>query len=137
MTRNASSDPSQDKPGSWDDDGTGVRPGGDVGGDVQAGESYSVRYRRPDRPYAMITRTAYPAEAAEQQGMFFVQVQTEWLVCSDPLDPGGTEVWSESTTDDEPRTYTSAKEAGLAAREIATSLLSDGASHDWDGLPPQ
>ena len=79
------------KPCVWAADGTGVQPGGDAGGDLQAGESYSVRYRRADRPCAMITRTAYPAGVPGRPGVFFVQVETELLVSIDPLDPGGTE----------------------------------------------
>jgi hypothetical protein len=124
-------------PGEWIADDAGVQPGGDVAEDIQAGESYSIRYRRSDRRCAMITRTAYPAEVAGHQGVFFVQVRTEWLICSNPLDPGGTEIWSESITDDEPGIYGSAVEAEVAARQIAADLLDDGASHDWDGLPRQ
>jgi hypothetical protein len=123
--------------GSWVADSMGVQPGGEVGGDIQAGESYAVRYRRADQERAIITRTAYPAQSLTRPGVFFVQVQTEWLVCADPRDPGGTEIWSESATDDESATYDSAAEAQAAAHQIATSLLDDGASHDWDGLPPQ
>ena len=81
------------EPCAWAADGTGIQAGGDTGSDFQTGESYSVRYRRADRPCAMITRTAYPAEAPGRPGVFFVQVETELLVSSDPLDPGGTETW--------------------------------------------
>src|SRR5690348_10449706 len=90
-----------DKPCAWAADDTGVQPGGDTGSDIQAGESYSVRYRRADRPCAMITRTAYPAEAPSRLGVFFVQVETELLVSDDPHDPGGTEIWSRYAYDDE------------------------------------
>ena len=128
---------SQGESGIWVADGSGVQPGGDVGVDNQAGESYSVRYQRADRPCAMITRTAYPAEAMGQPDVFFVQIQTEWLVCSDPLNPGDTEIWSDSTTDDEPGIYDSAKEAEIAARLAATELLGDDSVQDWDGLPPK
>ena len=75
----------------WAADGAGVQPGGDAGSDAQAGESYSIRYRRADRPCAMITRTAYPARVPGRPREFFIQVETEWLVSVDPLDPGGTE----------------------------------------------
>jgi hypothetical protein len=123
--------------GGWITDTMGVQPGGDVGGDIQAGESYAVRYRRPDQECAIITCTAFPAQSPTRPGVFFVQVQTEWLVCADPRDPGGTEIWSESDTYDEAATYDSAAEAQAVARRVATSLLDDAASHDWDGLPPQ
>jgi hypothetical protein len=125
------------KPCTWATDATGVQPGGDAGGDIQAGESYSVRYRRADRPGAMITRTAYPAGVPGRPGVFFVQVETEWLVSSEPLDPGGTETWSECTYDDESGTYASAADAEKAAARVATGLLADGCSQNWDGLAPR
>jgi hypothetical protein len=122
------------KPCAWAADDTGVQPGGDTGSDIQAGESYSVRYRRADRPCAMITRTAYPAEAPGQPDVFFVQIETELLVSSDPRDPGGTETWSRYAYDDEPGIYASTAEAEVAAVQVATSLLADGCSQNWDGL---
>jgi hypothetical protein len=121
-------------PCAWAADGTDVEPGGDAGGDIQVGESCRVRYRRADRPCAMITRTAYPAEVPSQPGMFFVQVETEWLVSVDPFDPGGTETWSEYAYDDEPGIYASIAEAEKAAVGVATGLLADGCSQTWDGL---
>ena len=121
----------------WAADGTGVQPGGDAGSDVQAGESYSVRYRRADRPGAMITRTAYPARVPGRPREFFVQVETEWLVSIDPQDPGGTEIWSEYAFDDEPEIYLNAAEAEEAAVRVATGLLADSCSQNWDGRPPK
>jgi hypothetical protein len=118
----------------WTAEGTGVQPSGDAGGDIQAGESYSVRYRRADRPCAMITRTAYPASAPGRPGLYFVQVETEWLVSTDPLDPSGTESWSEYAYDDEPGIYASVAEAETAALRVATDLLADGYSQKWDGF---
>src|ERR1700730_2410754 len=85
----------------WLPDGTGIARGGQVGGDDQVGESFSVRFRRADRPGAMITRTAYPVNVATDcGGQCFVRVETEWLVCSDPENPGGTELWSDHVNDD-------------------------------------
>jgi hypothetical protein len=124
------------RPCIWAADGTGVQPGDDTGSDIQAGESYSVRYRRADRPSAMITRTAYPAGVPGRPGVFFVQVETELLVSIDPLDPGGTETWSEYAYDDEPGIFASAAEAEKAAVQVATGLLADGCSQNWDGLAP-
>jgi len=125
------------EPCAWTADGTGVQPGGDAGGDIQAGQSYSVRYRRADRPWAMITRTAYPARVPDRSGVFVVRVETEWLVSTDPLDPGRTETWSECVHDDEPDIYPSAADAEKAAVRVATDLLDDGCSQNWDGLAPQ
>ena len=129
MTRDQS-----DRPG-WAADETGVQPGGDVGGDSQVGDSYSVRSLRSDRPGAMIIRTAYPVAADGTPGVFFVQIQTEWMVCSDPRDPGGTEIWSDVVRENDPETFGSAAEAEEASRRIAAELLADGPSYSWHGRP--
>lgn len=123
--------------GQWLPDGTGVVPSGQVGGDDQVGESFSVRFSRADRPGALITRSAYPVTAvAGCEGQFLVRVMTEWLVCSDPADPGGTELWSEQVDHDKPDSYETAAEAEKAARETANRLLSDAGALTWDGLAP-
>lgn len=122
---------------SWAPDKPSVRPGGDVGGDWQVGDSYSVRYRRPDRPCAIIMRTACPVENPDRPGVFFVRVVTEWLIGADPLDPGGTEIWSDEESEDEPEIYHSAAEAEQAAYQVATELLIDGGSQTWEGLSPR
>ena len=120
--------------GTWQPDGSGVRMGGDRGGDFQAGDSFSVRYVRPDLPGALITRTVYPVYGA-CPGEFAVQIETEWLLCTDPADPGGTEVWSDYAYHDQSGTYGSAAAARAAASRVATELLQDAGSHDWDGQP--
>jgi hypothetical protein len=121
--------------GMWQPDGSGVQPGGHVGGDIQRGGSFAIRYVRADLPGSMITRTAYPVEYDHLPGEFAVQVQTGWLVCTDPSDPGGTEVWSDYAYDDGYETYGSAAAARAAASRVATELLRDAGSHDWDGQP--
>jgi hypothetical protein len=126
-----------DDPGSrWLPDGAGIRRGDQVGGDDQASESYSIRFNRADRSGAIITRTAYPVTAAKScEGQFLIRVETEWLVCSNPMDPGGTEVWSDRRTEDETGSYETAAEAERAAQDVASELLRDVASLTWDGLP--
>lgn len=121
----------------WLPDETDIGFGGPVGGDVQVGESFSVRYSRADRPYAKITRTAYAVNlGGESKGQFLVRVQTEWLVCSDPADPGATELWSDIAYDDEAESYETETEAEFAARQVAADLLRDGPSLVWDGCAP-
>ena len=121
----------------WLPDETGIGFGGHVGGDVQVGESFSVRYSRADRPRARIARTAYAVNlGSESKGQFLVRVQTEWLVCSDPADPGGTELWSDNAYDDEAESYETEAEAEVAARRVAADLLRDGPSLTWDGCAP-
>lgn len=85
----------------WRPDGTGVEPNGDaVGGDIQRGESYSVRFIRPDRPRSLVTVSFYATESDNNPGEYGVQRQVEWLVCEDPNLPGDTEVWSDDAYDD-------------------------------------
>ncbi len=117
----------------WQPDGSGVRPGGDCGGVFQAGDSFSVRYVRPDIRGALITRTAYPLRCGSE---YTVQVKTEWLICTDPADPGGTEVWSDESYDDSGTgIYPSASAAEAAASQLAARLIGDAGTHDWDGQP--
>jgi len=132
------SDPRPDDVGGeWLPDGTGIHCSGQTGGDAQVGESFSVRFRRSDRPGAIITRTAYPVHVAGScRGQFLVRLQTEWLVCNDPADPGGTEVWSDNAYDDEAASYGTIADAERAAQNTANELLSDAGSLSWDGLAP-
>ena len=120
----------------WRADATGVDSNGDCGGDIQRGDSYSVRYIRPDLPGSLITVAFYAVEYAELPGEFVVQRQVEFMVCDDPADPGGTEVWSEVTYDDV--TYVvigTEAEAEQEAREFAAEALDRGWTHAWDGQP--
>lgn len=122
----------------WKPDGTGVQSAGDIGGDIQRGETYSVRFVRPDKPGSLYTVTFYAVEYDHQcPGEFVVQEQTEWMVCEDPRDPGGTEIWSDMQTRDisEHVWYTQA-EAEKEAREFAEAELRPGSSDiGWDGEP--
>lgn len=67
---------------------------GDVGGDVQVGEAFGARWaRRLDGGlWAVVTRSYYPAEL---HGARYLECDTEYLVCTDLSDPGGTEQWSD------------------------------------------
>jgi hypothetical protein len=120
----------------WRSDGSGVVSNGDCGGDIQDGESFSVRYIRPDMPGSLITVTFYPVTYEELPGEWQVERQVEWMVCEDPADPGSTEIWSE-----ESRQIVSAlvstvqSEAEREARELAELALYQGSAHGWDGQP--
>jgi hypothetical protein len=122
----------------WHPDGTGVQPGGDaVGGDIQRGDSYSVRFIRDDMPGSLLTVTFYAVEYGNCPGEFVVQRQIEWLLCSDPADPGGTEIWSDYEYDDiSPTVMDTAGQAEQAAREVAAQDLDGGAEDiNWNGQP--
>ncbi|MEU8272567.1 hypothetical protein AB0B89_36130, partial [Sphaerisporangium sp. NPDC049002] len=76
----------------WTPDGRGVLAGGDVGGDHQSTEAFSVRYtwQRPDGLYALTTVYTYGERSGRQHR---ITTLTETMVCRDLNDPGGTEVW--------------------------------------------
>lgn len=120
----------------WLPDSTGIAHDDPLADDEQVGESYSVRFRRADRPGAIITRTAYPVNVGgDVKGPFLVRVETVWLVCRDPKDPGGTEVSSDRRFEDEDQLYETAVEAERAALNVANELSTDAGSLTWDGLP--
>lgn len=121
----------------WENDGDGVQLGGDVGGDIQAGDSFSIRYRRSDLPGSMVTITAYPVGYENCPDEFVVQTQTEYLVCTDPSDPGGTEVWSDVNYSDGYEVYDTSAEAEGAARDKATAMLGYADTETWNGQPFQ
>lgn len=118
----------------WTPDGTGVVDGGQVAGD-QIGLSYSVRYIRPDLPGSMITITWFVVQ--KLPGHFDIERETEWLVCRDPADPGGTEIWSDTEYDDVPTLgFGTLAAAEAEARRHAEDGLHTAAEYDtWDGEP--
>ena len=119
----------------WKPDGSGVRPGGDCI-DGQRGESYSLRFRHPDLPHAVITRTAYAAESGERPGEFFVQVETQFTVCTDPERPADTETWSDVIYDDWDRLWRTAAEAEADAGGRALAEIVENAyCLNWEGEP--
>lgn len=115
-------------PRTWQRDSSGVLEGGDPGGDAQAGESWSSRWKLPGARGSLITVHAYPVHARDG---YAVQVQAEFLVCADPSDPGSTEEWSDCVFDVLPGAYRRLQSAEAAARHAAGELPS-GAG-DWDG----
>lgn len=72
-------------------------PAGDIGGDNQVGGAWSRRYarRRQDGKWAVIDDFWYPASGVWRDRTALVNT-TEFLVCSDIMDPGGSEEWSDS-----------------------------------------
>jgi hypothetical protein len=129
--------------GAWRPDKAGVSQGGDIGGDIQASDSWAVRFVRDDQPAgpgsaSLVTVTCYGTEDEENNpGEFGIVREVEYLICTDPDDPGGTELWSEYEYDDvfpdqDPRT---AEEAGCLARDEAEAALNDAGELAWNGRP--
>lgn len=86
--------------GPWTADGP-VMPNDGVHGGDGGGEAFSIRYTRPDIPGALISSYWYPVDESERYGDdpddrtgWDVENEVEYLICTDPADPGGTEVWS-------------------------------------------
>lgn len=114
-----------------------VDPGGDVGGDRQVGESYSVRFVAADGRHAprapgefgVITVYIYAVSAGGDEpedarnggddAEFGVEVQAEFTLCRDPERPGDTEAWADNRVYELPGTYDDVASADGAAHHIA------------------
>jgi hypothetical protein len=117
-----------------DQRGGGVLPGGDVGGDRQASESFSVRFHHRDHPGVLVTYSYYAAVDEENPAITTVERETEYLVCTDPDDPGGSEVWSAYRTTALPGRFGTVQAATDAALQAAQRHLV--CEDPWAGLPP-
>ena len=94
----------------WKREG-GVVPGGDVGGDYQATESWSVRYRAEEDPTRVVTvyffgeyLTPAASEVPDTTGVYKITRLTEATICREdgptPLPDTSDEVWSDSRYDE-------------------------------------
>lgn len=126
----------------WRPDGIGVSQGGDVGGDIQAADSYDIRFIHPDLPRAVITVWVYPVVRSDEQfdhdppaGPFMIQVQTEYTICDDPKRPGDTEEWADADYEDLPAEYASLRSAERDAARIADQFDARKRlpARNWDG----
>jgi hypothetical protein len=116
--------------------GDGVIPGGDVGGDYQVTESYSVRYSNPAKPGRLVDVYFYgEAQDYEGTGPFKVAQQTGYVICRDVSDPGGTEEFADYVyAYPKPgTTYDTAEEAQEAAQWLALSHVPSQVA--WNGEP--
>jgi hypothetical protein len=114
--------------------GGGVLPGGDVGGDRQVSESFSVRFHHRTRPGVLVTYSYYAAVDEESPTTITVERETEYLVCSDPADPGGSEVWSAYRHATLPGGFARVQAAADAALRAALAHLV--CEEPWAGRPP-
>src|SRR6266540_6476860 len=118
----------------WVRDQRGMLPGGDVGGDAQLDESFSVRFHHRHQPGAMVTFTYYAALDLDDLATIYVERQTELLACADPADPGSTEEWSDYRYETVQRGFETVEAAIAAAKRAAEGhLVCDEA---WPGQPP-
>jgi hypothetical protein len=63
-----------------------------------------------------------------------VEQQTAYMVCTDPADPGSTEVWSDYRYTTVQRGFASVEAATAAAKRVGGCHLD--CDEDWSGLPP-
>lgn len=126
----------------WILDESGVIDSGDIGGDGQLTDAPSVRLHLLGSPGSMITISFYGQVHDPNTGDPFdepleICEHVELVVCRDPADPGGTEVWADLR-------YTviaaEVPREGLAERALvyAEYLALDprcGSLVRWDGLP--
>jgi hypothetical protein len=120
----------------WRPDIDGVGSNGDCGGDIQRGDSYSVRFSRPDVPTARVTITFYAVEYDQCPGEFTVQRQVEWLVGEDPENLGDTEIWERTDYDDiSDEVMDTREDAEAQARRLAEAAAESGDDISWDGEP--
>jgi hypothetical protein len=125
-----------------DQRGGGVLPGGDVGGDAQLDESFSVRFHHRHHPGALVTYRYNPATDREvgvyvdDPASLYVERRTEYMVCTDPTDPGGTEEWPDYDYAYEAvqRGFASVEAATAAGKQTAEAHLA--CDEAWSGLPP-
>jgi len=117
-----------------DQRGGGVLPGGDIGGDAQLDESFSVRFWHRDRQGALVGYCYYAALDLDDLTTVYVERQTELLVCTDPDDPGGTEEWSDYRYGTVRRGFGSVEAATAVAKRAAEAHLA--CDEDWSGRPP-
>jgi hypothetical protein len=117
-----------------DPQGGGVLPGGDVGGDAQLDESFSVRFHHRHHPGALVTYRYYAALDLDDLTTVYVERQTELLACTDPADPGGSEVWSDDRYETVQHDLGSVEAATAAAKRAAEAHLA--CNEAWSGRPP-
>jgi hypothetical protein len=108
----------------WQADGDVTVSNGDCRTDIRAGDAYSVRFRHPQLPAAVITRTAYAAFYTQNPDQFLVLVETEWA-------NGTTGPMYDACFQEE--IWGTAAEADEEARRVAAGLIENAGSLDWDG----
>lgn len=116
----------------WDSDRK-ILSGGDIGGDHQAGGSYSLRYHLASDRTRIVTVYTYPVE--KSRGRFQVEIQIEYLVCTDPRYPGDTERWANAEYENPPSEFRSLKKAS----DYAATLIRGHRARDitWNGKAPR
>jgi hypothetical protein len=124
------------------DEGKTQRYGGCEGGDAQASDTYSRRFARQldSGLWSVITETYYVIDPREMFGPHVgrgwdIENQTEFIICRDLDDVGGTEVTSDYQTEHPLYTFVRTKrDAVKTARTMAENTTPGYYAH-WNGVP--
>lgn len=114
---------------------------GSVGGDYQVSDGWNVRYTLQDGPddglHAIIDENFYvESQNRDGAGPFYVTTQTMYQVCTDPEDPGGTEVYADYEYDGDDDVLLYYDGDGLERAIASTRRLAELDRSDmflWDG----
>lgn len=147
----------------WIPDHQGAVDGGQIGGDVQLTNAWTVRFRLGDGDvpaaprkgcgkelHSLLEISFYGvtrlegvyddgiAKDSDGEPIIWLIMQAEYMVCTDPDDPGSTERWCEYDYQDLDRFFGTVDAAETAARRLADSYTAELAERDiaWDGLAP-
>jgi hypothetical protein len=79
----------------------GPQVAGDTGGDYQVSEAYDRRWtaKLADGSHAVVDVAFYLDSMGDGDKLPKLVRQTEYIQCTDPADPGGTEMWSDYVYD--------------------------------------
>ncbi len=121
----------------------GITEHGQIGGDVQLGRSFGIRFVHTSLPGRVVEVVAYPvtvdvAGQPHEEGEFIeLRCEQQMTVCRDVEDPGSTEVWSDIEFVELPerftRTYARLRFAELEAQALVAGILPEHIG--WDGSP--
>lgn len=113
---------------------------GPVGGDYQVSDGWNVRYTLQDGPddglHAIIDENFYVESGPDGASPYVVTTQTMYQVCTDPEDPGGTEVYADYEYDEDDDITLYFDSDGLARAIASTRRLAELDRSDmflWDG----
>lgn len=118
----------------------GPTDAGDVGGDAQISDAFMRRWSKPAPGgfWAVVDVTAYVEKNDESTSM---QRIIDLLVCADPSDPWGTELWSDVYEwDYVPRAEMTSEGARKACADYVFdcywSGIADGINDEWTLTQP-
>lgn len=128
----------------WTMDGD-ICDNGTVGGDG-AGEATSARFTNPEHPFALFDVNVYTVDRIERgwqaedddSARWDIEVQYEWLICTNTDDPGGTETFTHIEYDANlyERSFATEEEALEKRDAVLRSIIAlTPTSLTWDGQP--